>query len=75
MVKNTLANAGDKRETGSIPGSGRSPGGGMAAHCSILAWSIPGTEEPGGLQSIGLRRVGHDGSNLALRFFDGNLFL
>ena len=49
--------------------------GGMAAHSSILAWRIPGTEEPGGLQSIGLQRVGHDGSNLALRFFNGNIFL
>ena len=33
---------------------------GMATHSSILAWSIPWTEEPGGLQSIGLQRVGHD---------------
>ena len=32
----------------------------MAAHSSILAWRIPWTEEPGGLQSIGLQRVGHD---------------
>ena len=32
----------------------------MATHSSILAWRIPWTEEPGGLQSIGLRRVGHD---------------
>ena len=33
---------------------------GMATHSSILAWRIPWTEEPGGLQSIGLQRVGHD---------------
>ena len=33
---------------------------GMATHSSILAWRIPWTEEPGGLQSMGLRRVGHD---------------
>ena len=33
---------------------------GMATHSSILAWRIPGTEEPGGLQSVGLQRVGHD---------------
>ena len=33
---------------------------GMATHSSILAWRIPWTEEPGGLQSLGLRRVGHD---------------
>ena len=33
---------------------------GMATHSDILAWRIPWTEEPGGLQSIGLQRVGHD---------------
>ena len=32
----------------------------MAPHFSILAWKIPRTEEPGGLQSMGLLRVGHD---------------
>ena len=32
----------------------------MAAHSSILAWRIPWTEEPGGLQSLGSQRVGHD---------------
>ena len=32
----------------------------MATHFSILAWEIPWTEEPGGLQSTGLQRVGHD---------------
>ena len=32
----------------------------MAIHSSILAWSIPRTEEPGGLQSIGSQGVGHD---------------
>jgi len=32
----------------------------MAAHSSILAWRIPLTEEPGGLQSMGSQRVGHD---------------
>ena len=32
----------------------------MATHSSILAWRIPRTEEPGGLQSVGLRRVGQD---------------
>ena len=61
MVKDLPANAGDLRDTGSIPGSGRSPGGeGMAAHSSILTWKIPWTEEPGGLQSIGSQKVGHD---------------
>ena len=33
---------------------------GVATYSSILAWRIPWTEEPGGLQSIGLQRVGHD---------------
>ena len=33
---------------------------GMATHSSILAWRIPWTEEPGGLQSMGLQRVGHN---------------
>ena len=32
----------------------------MATHCSIFAWKIPWTEEPGSLQSMGLQRVGHD---------------
>ena len=32
----------------------------MAPHSSTLAWKIPWTEEPGGLQSMGSRRVGHD---------------
>ena len=33
---------------------------GMGTHSSLLAWSIPGTEESGGLQSMGSQRVGHD---------------
>ena len=50
--KNTPANAGDVRDTSYIPGSGRSPGGGHGNPLSFLAWRIPWTEEPGGLQSI-----------------------
>ena len=93
MEKNPPANAGDIRDMGSIPGSGRSSGEGleyplqyswaslvaqmvknppatweicvqslgredpleegMASHSSILAWRIPWTEKPGGLQSMG----------------------
>ena len=49
VVKNPPANAGDM---GSIPGSGRSAGGGHATHSGILARRIPWTEEPGGLQTI-----------------------
>ena len=57
VVKNPPANAGD---TSSIPRSGRSPGEGNASHSSIVAWEIPRTEEPGGLQSMGSQRVGQD---------------
>ena len=35
-------------------------GKGMATHSSILAWKIPQTEEPGGLQSLGSQRVSHN---------------
>ena len=60
LVKGSACNAGDTGDFGSIPGSGRSPGVGQATHCSILAWRIPSTEEPGGLSSIGLQRAGHN---------------
>ena len=65
MVKNLPANAGDIRDAGSIPGSGRSPGGeGMATHPSILAGRISWTEEPGDLQSIGCKESDMSESNL-----------
>ena len=48
--KESACNAGD---LGSIPGLGRSPGGGNGNPLSIPAWKIPWTEEPGGLQSMG----------------------
>ena len=51
MVKNSSPSAGDIRDGGSIPGSGRSLEEGIATHSSILAWIIPWTEEPGWLQS------------------------
>ena len=56
VVKNPFANAGDTEDVGSIPGLGKGNGNPL----SILAWKIPWTEEPGGLQSTGLQRVGHD---------------
>ena len=37
---------------------------GMATHSSILAWRIPWTEEPGGLQSTGSQTVGHEWANM-----------
>ena len=57
VVKNPPANAGDAWDTGSIPGSGRSPGVGNGNFSSILTRKIPWTEEPGGLQSRGSQRV------------------
>ena len=60
VVKNPPTNAGNVREVGSIPGSGRSLEEEMATRFSSLAWKIPGTEGPGGLQSIGLQAVEHD---------------
>ena len=55
--KESACNVGDP---GSLPGSGRSPGEEMATHTTILAWRISWTGEPGGLQSMGSQRVGHD---------------
>ena len=57
VVKNPPFNAGD---AGSIPELGRPLEEKMATHSSILAWRIPWTEEPGGLQSRGSHRVGHN---------------
>ena len=64
MVNNLPANTGDIRDGGLIHGLGRSPGGAHSntgiQHSSILAWRIPWMEEPVGLQSMGLQRVGHN---------------
>ena len=45
---------------GLTPGLGRSPGGGQDNPLQYSTWKIPWTEEPGGLQSMGSHRVGHD---------------
>ena len=52
-VKNLPASAGDIRDWGLNPGSGRSPGGGHDNPLQCLAWRIPWTEEPGGLHPRG----------------------
>ena len=63
VVKNLLPSAGNLRDcrfdqwVEKIP-CRRSPEEGMATHSSILAWTMPWTEEPG--ESFGLQRVGHD---------------
>ena len=46
-----------------IPGSGKSTGQEMAIHSRNLAWKIPWTEEPGGLQTMVSQRVRHDWLN------------
>ena len=46
----------------------------MATHSSVLAWRIPGTEEPGGLPSMGSHRVGHDRSDFAAAAAAAGLF-
>ena len=56
VVKNTAANTGD---ASLILGQGDSLEKGSATRSSILAWRIPWTAKPGGLQSIGSQRVGH----------------
>ena len=50
MAKNTVANYGGRRYMEKA----------IATHTSTLAWEIPWTEEPGGLQSMGSKRVGRD---------------
>ena len=63
MIKSPPATAGDEetQETG-VQSLGREAPleEEMAAHSSTFAWKIPWAEEPGGLQSMGLQRVGHD---------------
>ena len=56
--KESTCNAGDTEDVGLMEKE-------MATHSSVLAWRIPGTGEPGWLQSMGLHRVRHDWSNLA----------
>ena len=57
MVKNPLASAGDIKDRVQSLGQEDPLKKGMATHSSVLAWEIPRTEEPGGLQSIRLQRV------------------
>ena len=65
LVRNLPANAEDIRDVGSTPGLEDPLEKGMTTHPRILAWRIPWTAEPGGLQFIGLQRVGHGWSDLA----------
>ena len=57
VIKTPPANAGD---VGLIPGPEDPLEKEMVTYSSILAWRIPWTKKPGGLQSIGSQKVGHD---------------
>ena len=59
-MKNMPAKGGDAGDVGSIPGLGNPLEEEMAICSSIIAGEIPWTEEPGQLQSMGLRKVGHN---------------
>ena len=59
VLKRLPANAGDEGDAGSIPALGRSPGGGLGDPLQYSCLENP-TEEPGGLQSMGLQRVRRD---------------
>ena len=65
VVKNPPDKAGDIRDTASIPGLGRCPGGGHGNPLQYSCLGNPRTVEPGGLQSIGSQSFGHDSSDLA----------
>jgi len=72
VVKNPPASEGNK---GLIPGLRRNPGWEIATDSSILAWEIPWTEEPGGLQSIGSQRVRQDwATEHTFSLHEGSLF-
>ena len=60
MIKNPPANAGDIRDVGLIPGSGRYPGGGHGNPPQYSCLENPMDRGAGRLQSIGSQRVGHE---------------
>ena len=65
--KESACSAGNRRDAGSTPGSGRSPGAGPGNPLQYSCLKNPWTEEPGGLHSIRSQRVGYDWSDLAGR--------
>ena len=58
--KDSACSAGNRGDVGLIPGLGRSSREGNVSHSSILAWEIPWTEVPGGLQSMGSPESRHN---------------
>ena len=73
--KDPPAYKGDAGHTGSIPRSGRSPGGGHGNPLQYSCWKIFWTEEPGKLQSMGLQRVRHDWALTRMCTLPTNTFL
>ena len=71
VVKTCLAKWVDVRDVGLIPGSVRFPGGGHGNPFQILSWRIPGTEESGGLPSMGSQRVGGDWAHESTEIYLG----
>ena len=69
LVKNTPPSTGDIRDAGRSLGWEDPLEEEMATPSSVLAWRIPWTEEPGGLQSMGSHRAGHDWLDLACTSF------
>ena len=64
VIKNPPASAGDVRDVGSIPGSGRSPGRGNGNQLQYSCLGNPmDRKEPGGLRYTGSQRVGHNGAH------------
>ena len=66
VVKNPPASSADVRDVGSVPASGRSPGGGHGNHSIFWPGESSWAEGPGGLHSTGLHRVRHNWSDLAI---------
>ena len=60
VVKNSPANTEEKRDAGSIPWPGQSPGVGNGNPTVFFAWKIPWTEEPRGLQCMELQKLAHN---------------
>ena len=58
--KESICNSGDTGDSGSVPGFGRSPAEGNGSPLQYSCQETPGTEEPGGLWSMALQRVGQD---------------
>ena len=73
LASDSIESACNEGDLGSIPGQENPLEKEMATHSSILAWRIPQTEEPGGLQSMGSQRIGHDWATTTFTFTCPNI--